>query len=53
MNFQQLRSVRVTLHLHQGSPQQVAGMLLSGDADIGVAAEALTRDEVLKAFGPP
>ena len=31
----------VTLHLHQGSPRQVAAMLLSGDADIGVATEAL------------
>jgi LysR family cys regulon transcriptional activator len=32
---------RVTLHLHQGSPHQVAEMLLSGGADIGVATEAL------------
>ncbi len=32
---------QVTLHLHQGSPQQVAEMLLSGEADIGVATEAL------------
>ena len=31
----------VTLHLHQGSPRQVAEMLLSGEADIGVATEAL------------
>ena len=31
----------VTLHLHQGSPKQVAAMLLSGEADIGVATEAL------------
>lgn len=31
----------VTLHLHQGSPKQVADMLLSGEADIGVATEAL------------
>lgn len=31
----------VTLHLHQGSPRQVAQMLLSGEADIGVATEAL------------
>ena len=31
----------VTLHLHQGSPKQVAEMLLSGEADIGVATEAL------------
>jgi LysR family transcriptional regulator, cys regulon transcriptional activator len=32
---------QVVLHLHQGSPQQVAEMLLSGEADIGVATEAL------------
>ncbi len=32
----------VALHLHQGSPRQVADMLLSGAADIGVATEALT-----------
>lgn len=31
----------VTLHLRQGSPQQVAAMLLAGEADIGVATEAL------------
>jgi LysR family cys regulon transcriptional activator len=29
---------QVSLHLHQGSPRQV---LLSGEADIGVATEAL------------
>lgn len=32
---------RVSLHLHQGSPKQVAEMLLSGAADIGIATEAL------------
>ncbi len=32
---------KVTLHLRQGSPKQVAAMLLSGEADIGVATEAL------------
>ena len=32
---------RVSLHLHQGSPRQVAEMLISGEADIGVATEAL------------
>ena len=31
----------VTLHLHQGSPKQVAAMLIAGEADIGVATEAL------------
>ena len=32
---------QVTLNLHQGSPRQVAEMLLSGEADIGIATEAL------------
>jgi LysR family cys regulon transcriptional activator len=31
----------VALHLQQGSPRQVAELLLSGEADIGVATEAL------------
>jgi len=34
---------QVTLHLHQGSPKQVAEMLLSGEADVGVATEALVH----------
>lgn len=34
---------QVTLSLHQGSPKQVAEMLLSGEADIGVATEALAQ----------
>lgn len=33
----------VTLHLHQGSPKQIAEMLISGEADIGVATEALAH----------
>ena len=37
----------VTLSLHQGSPKQVAEMLLSGEADIGVATEALGQYEQL------
>ena len=32
---------QVVLHLHQGSPKQVAELLLDGAADIGVATEAL------------
>lgn len=32
---------QVSLHLHQGSPKQIADMLLSGEADIGVATELL------------
>ena len=31
----------VALHLQQGSPRQVAELLLAGEADIGVATEAL------------
>ena len=38
---------RVSLHLRQGSPRQVAEMLLSGAADIGVATEALANYERL------
>ena len=37
----------VVLRLHQGSPKQVAQMLLSGEADIGVATEALSGFEGL------
>lgn len=40
----------VTLHMHQGSPQQVAQMLLDGSADIGVATEALTQYDELVAL---
>lgn len=40
----------VTLNLHQGSPRQVAEMLLSGEADIGVATEALAHYEGLLAL---
>lgn len=38
---------QVTLSLHQGSPKQVAEMLLSGEADIGIATEALSQYERL------
>ena len=41
---------QVTLELHQGSPRQVAAMLLSGEADIGVATEALAQYEPLAAL---
>jgi LysR family cys regulon transcriptional activator len=40
----------VELHLHQGSPQQVAQMLRSGEADIGIATEALAEFEDLIAL---
>lgn len=38
---------KVTLNLHQGSPRQIAEMLLSGEADIGIATEALAHYEDL------
>ena len=41
---------QVTLSLHQGSPKQVAEMLLSGEADIGVATEALAQYDGLVAL---
>jgi LysR family cys regulon transcriptional activator len=41
---------QVTLNLHQGSPRQVAEMLLAGEADIGVATEALVQYEDLVAL---
>ena len=40
----------VALRLRQGSPRQVAEMLLSGEADIGVATEALAEYEQLLAL---
>ena len=33
----------VTLHMQQGSPQQVARLLLDGEADVGIATEALAQ----------
>jgi len=41
---------RVALHLHQGSPHQIAQLLLSGEADIGIATEALAGYEQLVAL---
>ncbi|AKJ31237.1 CysB family HTH-type transcriptional regulator [Caldimonas brevitalea] len=40
----------VTLNLHQASPKQVAEMLLTGEADIGIATEALARYDDLIAL---
>jgi LysR family cys regulon transcriptional activator len=48
-DFRQLYP-QVSLHLHQGSPKQVAEMLLSGEADIGVATEALAHYDALLAL---
>lgn len=40
----------VMLHMHQGSPQQVAQMLINGEADIGIATEAIAQYEELVAL---
>ena len=40
----------VQLHLRQGTPQQVASMLLDGEADVGVATEALAQYPALLAL---
>jgi LysR family cys regulon transcriptional activator len=40
----------VSLRLHQGSPKQVAELLLAGEADIGVATEALADYPALVAL---
>lgn len=48
-DFRQLYP-QVTLNLHQGSPAQVAQMLLDGEADIGVATEGLAQYEQLVAL---
>jgi LysR family cys regulon transcriptional activator len=44
------RYPNVAFNLHQGSPDQVAGMLLSGEADIGIATEALSQHDSLVAL---
>lgn len=41
---------RVTLNLHQGSPHQIAQLLISGEADIGIATEALAEYDQLVAL---
>jgi len=33
---------QVTLNMHQGTPKLIAEMLLAGEADVGIATEALT-----------
>ena len=40
----------VQLQLHQGSPKQIAEMLLEGEADIGIATEALAHYPELAAL---
>lgn len=45
-----VRYPNVTLNLHQGSPEQIAEMVISGEADIGIATEALTTYDALAAL---
>lgn len=44
------RYPQVSLNLHQGTPDQVAEMLISGEADIGIATEALAGYDALVAL---
>jgi len=45
-----VRYPQVVLNLHQGSPHQVAEMLLAGEADVGIATEALASYDALVAL---
>ncbi|MDT8399730.1 MAG: CysB family HTH-type transcriptional regulator [Pseudomonadales bacterium] len=49
VTFRQLYP-KVNLQLHQGSPQEIAQMLLEGKADIGIATETLGSVEGLVSF---
>ncbi|WP_112288677.1 HTH-type transcriptional regulator Cbl [Rahnella sp. AN3-3W3] len=40
----------VRLELHQGSPQEVLAMLLSGQADVAIASEKLMNDPAVASF---
>lgn len=41
---------QVALQMHQGSPHQVAQWLIAGEADVGIATEALMQYEALVAL---
>ncbi len=41
---------KVHLVLHQGSPAEIVSLLQSGEADIGIATEALSKDESFVTF---
>ena len=45
-----LQYPQVTLQLHQGSPKQIAQMLIDGEADVGIATEALAQYSELLAL---
>ncbi len=44
------RFPRVELSLHQGSPKEIARMLIENEADIGIATEGLSHVEELQAY---
>jgi LysR family cys regulon transcriptional activator len=44
------RHPKVQLQMHQGSPAQIAQMLLAGTADIGIASHALAEESELVAL---
>lgn len=41
---------RVHLKLHQGSPQEIVDLLLEGNADIGIATEAVAEHQEIASF---
>ena len=41
------RYPQVNLHIHQGNPTQIAAMVEQGEADVGIATEALARHQGL------
>ncbi|WP_431288252.1 CysB family HTH-type transcriptional regulator [Roseateles chitinivorans] len=41
---------RVHMVLHQGSPSEIVSLLQSGEADIGIATEALGKDDAFVTF---
>jgi len=41
---------KVRLELHQGTPNQVAAMISSGEADIGIASEVLDKSPDIQAY---
>jgi LysR family cys regulon transcriptional activator len=41
---------KVHLTLHQGSPKEIVAMLMAGEADIGIATEALDAEPSLASF---
>jgi LysR family cys regulon transcriptional activator len=40
----------IRLHIHQGNPTQVTQMVVNGEADIGIATEAIAEDMALVAL---